>query len=95
MKKAEIPERFDLVSIKYKSGCKGLGYAPYMAIHKGDSVITEFGEGYAESIIQFCTPEDDYYKMISGIYTVDRITHKVVEIEYKKKGEVNSDLSEG
>ena len=94
MKKAEIPERFDLVSIKYKSGCKGLGYAPYHKVNVGDTVITGFDEGYAESVVQFCTPEDEMFKMISDIYTVDKITHKVVEIDYRKKGE-NNDLSEG
>ena len=101
MKKVEYPEQFTLASIKYRNGCKGYGYAPNYKVEVGDEVITGFDEGCVESIVTYCTPEDDYFKMIAEINTVDRITHKIVEIEYKKKkieekkeGE-NNDLSEG
>lgn len=81
-KKLEVPERFDLVSIKYKSGCKGFGFAPVLSgIRVGDHVITAFDDGVVESLVIWCTPEDDYYKTIANVMTVDRITHKIVEVK--------------
>lgn len=80
-KKMEIPERFDLVCIKYKSGCKGLGFAPASRIEVGDHVITEFDDGIVESLVNWCTPEDDYYKTIANVMAVDKITHKIVEVK--------------
>lgn len=79
--KVEIPERFDLAFIKYKNGCKGFGYAPTSRIDVGDTVKTVWDEGTVESIVNWCTPEDDYYKLIAGVMTVDRITHKIVEVD--------------
>ena len=78
--KVEIPERFDLAFIRYTNGCKGLGYAPISRIDVGDTVKTAWDEGVVESMVNWCTPEDDYYKLIAGVMTVDRITHKIVEV---------------
>lgn len=80
-KKVEVPERFDLVSVKYKSGCKGFAFAPTSHIEIGDHVITAFDDGVVESLVSWCTPEDDYYKTIANVMTVDRITHKIVEVK--------------
>lgn len=79
-KKVEIPERFDLVSIKYKNGCKGLGYAPTSHVNVGDTVKTAWDEGTVVSIASWCTPEDEYYKVLCDVYTVDKITHKIIEV---------------
>ena len=78
--KVEIPEQFDLAFIRYTNGCKGLGYAPTSRIDVGDTVKTAWDEGTVESMVNWCTPEDDYYKLIAGVMTVDRITHKIVEV---------------
>lgn len=79
--KVEIPERFDLAFIRYTNGCKGLGYAPTSRIDVGDTVKTAWDEGVVESMVNWCTQEDDYYKLIAGVMTVDRITHKIVEVK--------------
>ena len=80
-KKTEIPERFDLVSIKYQNGCKGLGYAPPCKVEVGDTVKTAWDEGTVVSIASWCTAEDEYYKVICDVITVDKITHKIVEVK--------------
>jgi hypothetical protein len=78
--KFEIPERFDLVSIKYKCGSKGFAFAPTLKVKVGDHVITDYNDGIVQNLVSWCTPEDDYYKAIAGVMTVDRITHKIVEV---------------
>ena len=80
-KKVELPERFVLASIKYKCGCKGFGYAPTSSIHVGDTVKTEVDEGTVVSIASWCTPEDEYFKVLCDVDTVDKITHKIVEVK--------------
>lgn len=80
--KFEVPERFDLASVKYKSGCKGFAFAPTSRISVGDHVITPYDEGVVQQVVSWCTPEDAYYKAIAEVMTVDRITHKIVEVKY-------------
>lgn len=80
--KLEVPERFDLVSIKYKCGCKGFAFAPvFSGIAVGDHVITPYNDGIVQHLVGYCTPEDDYYKAIVDVVTVDRITHKIIEVK--------------
>lgn len=79
--KYEFPERFDFVSIKYKSGCKGFAIAPTSHVAVGDHVITDLDDGIVSSLVSWCTPEDEYYKAITEVMTVDRITHKIVEVK--------------
>lgn len=85
--KIEYPERFTIMSIQYKSGCKGLAYSAELKdefgsqCEVGDKVITNFDEGEVVSMVKYCTPEDDWFKLVSQVITVDRITHKLVEVK--------------
>lgn len=86
-KKYEFPERFTLMNIQYKNGCKGLAYSAELKdefgsqCEVGDKVITTFDEGEVASMVKYCTPEDEWFKLISQVMTVDRITHKIVEVK--------------
>lgn len=80
IKKNQVDDRFDIFSIEYQNGCKGLAYAAD-GVAVGDKVITAFGEGTVKMVVPFCTSQDDWVKLISSIYTVDKITHKIVEVK--------------
>lgn len=80
-KETQMPERFHVFCIEYTNGCKSLAYAESYAIDVGDRVITTFGEGTVKMKVQYITPEDEWFRMILSISTVDRITHKIVEVQ--------------
>ena len=80
MKKNTYPEVFNVYQINYVNGCQALAFSETQAIEVGDRVLTAFGEGTVVYMVQFCTADEPWFKMISGIYTVDRITHKIVEV---------------
>ena len=87
--KPEFPEQFTLMNIQYKNGCKGLAYSKELndddnfgpQCEVGDEVITTFDEGTISGMVKYCTPEDEWFKLISQVMTVDRITHKIVEVK--------------
>lgn len=80
MKRPDVPQRFDVASIKYKNGCMGIAFAPVHRIDVGDHVVTAFDNGTVMSVVDYCTPEDDWYKLLCDVFTVDKITHKIVEV---------------
>jgi len=84
MSKTEFPEMFDVLHINYTNGCQGLAFAPIGAVEIGDHVITTFDDGTVKASVKYCTPEDNWLKMISGMYSVDRITNKIVEVRYDR-----------
>ena len=80
MKESEFPEKFDLFHISYANGCQAMAYAPMYTVNVGDRVVTTFDEGIAKAIVKYVTPDEEWFKMISNAYTIDRITHKIVEV---------------
>lgn len=80
-KKSVFPEIFDVFHVEYESGCTSLAYAPSYAVEVGDRVITAAGTGIAKASVRYCTADDDWFKLINGIITVDKITNKIIEVK--------------
>jgi hypothetical protein len=83
-KKTEFPEMFDVLHIDYVNGCQGLAFAPIGAVEIGEKVITTFDEGTVKAQVKYVTPEDNWLKMICNMYSVDKITNKIIEVRYIK-----------
>ena len=83
MNTPEYPEKFSFVSIMYKCGCKGFAYAPLYTVNQNETVITDVDEGQITNIVKYCTPEDDWFRAVSSVMAVDKITHKIVEVDEK------------
>lgn len=79
-KKSAYPELFDVFQIEYDSGCKSLAFAPPYQAETGDRVITTCGTGTVKASVKYCTLEDEWFKLVSGIYPVDRINYKIIEV---------------
>lgn len=77
----EFPDVFDVLHVEYESRCKSLAYAPTHAVETGDKVITSCGTGTVMAGVSYVTAEDGWFKVVSGIYPVDKITNKIVEVK--------------
>ena len=82
-KKTEFPEMFDVLHVDYVNGYQGLAFAPQYTVEVGDHVITTFDEGTVKASVKYVTPEDEWFKLINGIHSVDRITDKIVKVEVR------------
>ena len=77
--KEKLPERFDVCRIEYQNGCKGLAWCYWARISVGDRVVTNFGEGTVTHVVD-CVDEP-WFRMVSNVMTIDKITHKIVEVK--------------